>query len=466
MACQEQTVSDEKLSSAEPKTHLKVGTLYGPQIYITTGQGKYGFDYELAKRFARHLGLKLSMTPYASVSDLYAALENQDIDIIAAGLTETPNRKARFRLGPPLYFVDQILVYRQGSSRPRMITDIDEPITINADSAYVETLSRYQQQHPELTWKQVYGKDNEELLHLIAKGELQYTVSDSSSLLINRRMMPELRQGPILANDLPVVWLLPANQSDTLMSHLLEFWHKVNVKGTLEHLNERYFGHVKRFDYVDTRAFIRAIDSKLPKYKHLFQTYAGELDWRKLAATSYQESHWNPKARSPTGVRGMMMLTLPTAKQVGIKNRLDAEQSIEGGARYLKKLLRRLPDSIPENQRIWFALASYNIGMGHVEDARKLAENMGLNPSAWRDVKQVLPLLQQRQYYQKTRYGYARGSEAAHYVDNIRRYYDTMVWLDSQSAHFDEKSEMSQTTAILSPPKNSKESEVSASQPK
>ena len=169
----------------------------------------------------------------------------------------------------------------------------------------------------------------------------------------------------------------------------------------------------------------------------MFEQYSGDFDWRKLAAASYQESHWNPSARSPTGVRGMMMLTLPTAAYVGVDNRLDPEQSIRGGAFYLKDMMERLPDTIPENQRIWFALASYNIGLGHVEDARRLTESMGMDPDAWADVKKVLPLLQQSKYYKQTRYGYARGSEAVHYVDSIRRYYDTLVWIDDQTKQID-----------------------------
>jgi len=268
---------------------------------------------------------------------------------------------------------------------------------------------------------------------MIANGEISYTIADSTTFEINRRYMPELRAGPTLKKQQPIVWLLPPNNSDQLMSDLLAFWHHEKRVGTLAQLNEKYFAHVKRFDYVDTRAFLRAIDNKLPRYQARFEQYAGELDWRKLAATAYQESHWNPNARSPTGVRGLMMLTLPTAKQMGIVNRLDPEQSIKGGAKYLSGMLKRLPESIPESERMWFALASYNVGYGHVEDARKLAQKMGLNPSAWHDLKLVLPLLQKRKYYKNTRYGYARGYQAVHYVDNIRRYYDTLVWVDNQN---------------------------------
>ncbi|QSX29004.1 membrane-bound lytic murein transglycosylase MltF [Shewanella cyperi] len=418
----------------EPRQELRVGTLYAQQIYMSSGQGLSGFDYEMATRFADYLALPLNMKAYSSRSELFDALARGELDIIAAGMTETPVRRDRFRMGPPLYYVNEVVVYREGSPEPLSVNELSGQITVVADSAFVESLTRLQQSHPELQWEQAADKDNDELLAQVAQGDLRYTLSHSTSLQINRRFLPELRAGLVLAEHQPVVWLLSATGTDELMSKLLSFWHQERRAGTLDHLNEKYFGHVKRFDYVDTRAFIRAIDAKLPRYRPLFEAYAGELDWRKLAATSYQESHWNPNALSPTGVRGMMMLTLNTAAQLGIDNRLDPEQSIRGGAAYLKDLLTRLPESIPENQRMWFALAAYNIGLGHLEDARKLAEAQGLNPSAWRDVKQTLPLLQKRKYYQGTRYGYARGGEAVHYVDSIRRYYDTLVWLDNQNS--------------------------------
>jgi membrane-bound lytic murein transglycosylase F len=433
-ACQPVDIQNVDIAAPAPKrTVLKVGTLYGPQIYLNSEQGESGFDFEMAQRFADYLAVPLEMIPYTNRKQLFAALKENKIDIIAAGIAKTPNRSQQFKLGPTLYKVNQVLVYKEGTPEPKDISTLSGEITVMANSSSVNTLTKLQKDYPELMWNQVNDKDNEELFALIANGELNYTISDSNSLLINQRFLPELRAGMILEEKVEVVWLLPPNNSDRLMSKLLAFWHKERRAGTLEHLNEKYFGHVKRFDYVDTRAFLRAIDNILPEYRSFFEQYSGELDWRKLAAASYQESHWNPSARSPTGVRGMMMLTQPTAAYVGVDDRLDAEQSIRGGAFYLKDMMERLPDTISEAQRIWFALASYNIGLGHVEDARRLTESMGMDPSAWRDVKKVLPLLQQSKYYKQTRYGYARGSEAVHYVDSIRRYYDTLVWIDNQT---------------------------------
>ena len=137
---------------------------------------------------------------------------------------------------------------------------------------------------------------------------------------------------------------------------------------------------------------------------------------------AYQESHWNPKAKSPTGVRGMMMLTLTTAKEMGVKNRLSPEESIQGGSRYIKKIMKRIPSYISDEDRIWMALAAYNIGWSHLKDARKLAIDLGRNPNRWQDLKTVLPYLSRSKYYRKLEHGYARGYEPVVYVHRIQNY--------------------------------------------
>jgi membrane-bound lytic murein transglycosylase F len=126
----------------------------------------------------------------------------------------------------------------------------------------------------------------------------------------------------------------------------------------------------------------------------------------------------------------MMMLTKPTARELGVDNRLDVSQSLRGGARYFKDMMRRLPKRIQQPDRTWMALAAYNIGLGHLEDARVLTEHQGGDPNLWQDVMERLPLLQQSKYYKKTRYGYARGQEAVTLVQNIRHYYNILAWQD------------------------------------
>ncbi len=161
---------------------------------------------------------------------------------------------------------------------------------------------------------------------------------------------------------------------------MLDFYSQMVEDGTLARLEEKYLGHGGNFDYVDTRSFLRAVDSVLPDLQPLFEKYAQEIDWKLLAAISYQESHWDPQATSPTGVRGLMMLTQNTALSLGVNDRTDAEQSISGGARYLQDMMAKVPETVPEEERIWFALAAYNMGYAHMLDARALTQKTERQP--------------------------------------------------------------------------------------
>ena len=175
----------------------------------------------------------------------------------------------------------------------------------------------------------------------------------------------------------------------------------------------------------------------MPLYKDSINQVAKEfnLEWELLAAISYQESHWNPWATSPTGVRGMMMLTQRTAAELGVAERTDLYQSLRGGAEYFLDLHSRLPNDIFEPHRTSLALAAYNVGMGHLEDARVLTEKMGGDPHNWMDVTNYLPYLQIKTYYETTKHGYARGAEAVTYVKNIQNYYHTLIWQELITAN-------------------------------
>ncbi|TKB51594.1 membrane-bound lytic murein transglycosylase MltF [Ferrimonas sediminicola] len=416
---------------SETSRPLRVGTLYGPTTYVVGAAGAQGLDYELALGFALHLGRELEVTPYASLPELFDDMSQGKLDLIASSLTDTHLNRSFWRFGPPIYRTRVQLVYRRGHPKPDSLAQLTEPLMVMAGSNHAEMLATERRTLPVLSWEETTNYAAHELLSMVASGELAYTLSDDKTLAASRRLHPELAVAFSLGTEQEVGWALPEVGSHRLLSELLDYWNTLKQAGTLKQLEEKYFGHVKRFDYVDTRAFIRAVETKLPKYESWFREHAGELDWRQLAAVAYQESHWNPKARSPTGVRGLMMLTQSTARRVGVTDRLNPEQSIRGGSDYLHDLLKRLPASIPQPERLWFALAAYNIGLGHVEDARVIAQRQGLNPSSWADVKSMLPRLTQKRYYQSTRYGFAQGGVAAHYVDNIKRYYDTLVLLET-----------------------------------
>lgn len=432
--CQLESEPKSLLDQIRERGVLRVGTLNNQLSYYIGSDGPTGLDYELAQRFADQLNVKLEMKPAYTLSGLFPALQRNEIDIIAAGLTITPKRLKKFRPGPAYYYVSQQVVYKTGQWRPRNIANLleqEQNVTVVAGSSHEAHLYELKKQFPELEWTANTKFDDDELLKQVANGDLPYTIADSVDISLTQRIHPDLAVAFELTEDQPIAWFTARTTDDSLYGLIIEFFGKIKQSGKLAKLEEKYFGHVDSFDYVDTRAFIRALDKKLPRWEALFKKYADEFDWRLLAALSYQESHWNPKAVSPTGVRGLMMLTLPTAKSVGVKNRLDPEQSIRGGAEYLRRTLKRVPDSISHHEKIWFALASYNIGFGHMMDARRLTLRQGGDANSWVDVKERLPLLRKRKYYKDTRYGYARGDEAQKYVENIRRYYQSIIGHES-----------------------------------
>ncbi|AUC87606.1 membrane-bound lytic murein transglycosylase MltF [Alteromonas sp. MB-3u-76] len=424
------------LSQLLDRNSIKVGTVYGAGTFYNGAGGPQGFEYELLAGFADFLGVTLDLYPFYSYEVMLEQLEEGNLDIVATGDAVTSDLQQRFAYGPAYQYVEQQLVFKAGTDRPRDIQTLSSPIVAVSGSSQVHILNQLlaDQQKPDSQTAIVTTEDSdsEELLQQVALGDIDYTIADSNRLALQRRRYPSLAVAKTLQSEMPMAWAIPLNQDDSVKAAIIEYFGTVHQSGWFTVLEDKYFGHIRQFDYVDSRAFKNAAESTLKQYLPLFKKYSGDLDWRLLAAMSYQESHWEPNAVSRTGVRGLMMLTLDTASDWDVSDRVDPEQSIRGGSRYFASLLSRIPARIGSPDRTWMAMAAYNIGMGHLEDARVLTERQGGNPDLWVDVKRRLPQLRQKKYYRTTRYGYARGDEALQYVENIRRYYDSLVWLDEQ----------------------------------
>jgi membrane-bound lytic murein transglycosylase F len=418
----------DKIAQIRSRGVLRISTINSPLTYYTTNNAPAGMDYELAKRFADYLGVELQVNVRQNLNDLFDDLDDGKADLLAAGLIYNSERLTRFRTGPSYYSVSQQLVYRIGTPRPRNLGNLKGRLTVASGSAYMSTLRNIKEnQYPDLDWAISTDQGPKALLEAVADGELDYTVGDSVTIGLMQRIHPQLAVAFDITDEEPVTWYTQREDDDSLNAAMLDFFSQMEEEGAMARLEEKYLGHVGAFDYVDTRTFLRAIDDTLPDIRPLFERYATKIDWRLLAAISYQESHWNPQATSPTGVRGLMMLTRNTADSLRVADRLDPEQSIRGGSEYLLRMMEKVPPSVPEDERIWFALAAYNMGYAHMLDARRLTEKQGGNPDSWADVKLRLPMLSQRRYYNQTTYGYARGHEAYNYVENIRKYQLSLV---------------------------------------
>nr|VFK29449.1 MAG: membrane-bound lytic murein transglycosylase F [Candidatus Kentron sp. MB]VFK33682.1 MAG: membrane-bound lytic murein transglycosylase F [Candidatus Kentron sp. MB]VFK76300.1 MAG: membrane-bound lytic murein transglycosylase F [Candidatus Kentron sp. MB] len=394
--------------------------------------GFTGFECTLAQRFADELGVRLKVVMVRSDEEAIHAIR-QGRGHLIAGLKVTSRHSASVRFGPSYRQIRQQLVYRRGNKRLKNIGDLDGvSMEIARDCECTNALRKIRAEGAKFDWREHSSSDTEELLSLVLQRKVAVTVVDSHEAALMRQLYPALDPGFVIGEPLSLAWAFPPGVDNTLYAVADGFFGKMKESGELTDIRERYYEHMERFNYTESRKFLHHVRYRLPKYIEYFKTAAIRhgVDWHLLGAIGYQESHWNPKAVSPTGVRGIMMLTVNTTRLLGLNDRTDEKQSIFGGARYFAYLKKRLPKRINDPNRTWLALASYNVGFGHVEDTRVLTQRAGANPDRWGDVREFLPLISKKKWYTRTRYGYARGHEPVQYVRNIRRYYDKLLWLD------------------------------------
>lgn len=435
----------DPLEKVLEKGRLTVALRSSPAVFYEHRESHAGFEYELVQAFADHLGVELDIQVAETQQEMEELLQKGQVDLAAGGLGLTEDLQVRYTLTQPFLESSQMVVYRRGHFRPRTWEDIEEgtDLAVQSGSRQAEVLKQQQTQYPQLSWIETPDLAVTDLLKLVQDGELDYALVSAQDFNLNRFFFP--RVGVAFDADAPasLVWLLPENTSNTQLTALAnEFIASADENGTIEDVRERYYRHEKHLEYVGAPLFLRHVRNRLPQYEAHFKKAAEdqELDWLLLAAVGFQESHWRRNAVSPTGVRGLMMLTLRTAGELGV-NRLDPYESIEGGARYLRHLYNRVPDQIQGPDRLYMALASYNVGFGHLEDARRITQAQGYDPNRWDDVAKHLPLLTQRQWYSQTRFGYARGNEPVVYVENIRRYLEILEWHERTQDNFLEQLE-------------------------
>ncbi|MEQ8514052.1 MAG: membrane-bound lytic murein transglycosylase MltF [Chromatocurvus sp.] len=423
----------DSLSRIIDRGELRLVTRNGPVTYYMERGEPRGFEYELASLVAEDLGVSLQVSTAFTLDALFRALRRDEADIAGAGLTLTRQRHNDFPASPAYHRQRPQVIYRVGRPRPGQPGDLAGlKIAVLAGSSHIELMQNLRRWTGiPLDWEAIRGTDVVDILERVERGDADVAIVDSVEFQIQKNLLPRLDVAFDLAPEQKVVWYLTSHgDSGALEDYLADFLARLESDGTLEHLRQAYFSHVESLNRVGSQTFIANLRNDLPTYRPNIEQVAREhqLDWALLAAISYQESHWDPDAVSYTGVRGMMMLTRPTAEELGIEDREDLMQSLRGGARYFKDLLRRLPDGIEEPDRTWMALAAYNIGMGHLEDGRVITQRHGGDPDLWADVMQHLPKLEHSEHYRTVRHGYARGREAVRYVQNIRHYHNVLQW--------------------------------------
>ena len=405
---------------------LRVVTRNSPDAYYLGSHGPEGPAYELASRFAESLGVPLRLYTVRTREAAIAEVAAGRAHVAAAGLSTGIELPPGTQFGPGYQLVREHLVYRRRGARPTNITNAAfGEIEVAASSAHSRTLEDLRLQHPDLAWVERDDTDTEEILAGVSQGRVQYTLASSTEFALNRSVHPELAIALDLSPERAISWVVNTGGQDaSLLDRVNAFFVMARAEGIITAVLDRYYGEDDRFDYLLSRNFMEHLGSRLPVYLGWFQEAADKyaLDWRLLAAMGYQESKWDPGAISFTGVRGLMQLTEDTAQMMRTGDRRDPRASIFGGAKYLSKMMQTIPRRITEPDRTWFAVASYNVGYGHLEDARVIAQATGRNPDRWEDVREVLPLLSQERWYTRTKRGYARGWEPVRYVENVQAY--------------------------------------------
>ena len=396
-----------------------------------------GFDRELVALFAREVGLPLRIVPADSALQLFKGIASGEVQIGAGGLIR-PASAANERSAESLlysngyYAIEPVLVYNSEGFKPESWADlIGETVGIVGGTGLEATLAKVRGDHPDVQWRPLALPAADGLIEQVSEGSLGYAVVASNEAALVRNVFLNVETAFPVGPRQELVWVVSAKQA-VLLEKVNAFFARIAKDGTLQRLIDRYFGHVRRVERIGAGVFQERIRTVLPAFTALFHQAQQEsgIEWRLIAAIAYQESHWDPQATSETNVRGMMMLTEDTAKRLRVRDRLDARQSIGAGARYLAELKRSLPARIAEPDRTWIALAAFNIGIGHLEDARVLAVRRKLNPDSWSDIKKTLPLLAQADLADDTRFGVARGGQAVVFVETVRAYYDVLLRLE------------------------------------
>jgi len=417
--------TDPTLKGIREAGEITVLTRNNGHCYYNYQDQPMGFEYELAKAFADHLGVKLKVkTP--AWQDLFELLRTGEGDFIAASLTITPVRKDLADFSDGYMTVQQRVILHQSNYNLDAMEDLNgNTIFVRRGTSYEERLRELKSRGMDIKIRLYDEVPTEEFIRMVAEKEILLTVADSNIALLNRRYYPDVKVAFPLEEPESLGWAVRKG-NESLLEAINGFFEQIRGDGTLARIHDKYYGNVEIFDYFDLRKYHKRIKTRLPRYRDLIQKAAKKsgFDWRLIAAMVYQESHFDPEARSHTGVEGIMQLTRVTAEEFGV-DRLDPNEAIGAGVRYLKRLYKRFEEA-REPDRTLIALASYNVGYGHVLDAQKMAAGMGMNPQSWSALQQVLPLLRYPKHYRKTEHGYCRGTEPVRYVKRIRTYYDIL----------------------------------------
>ena len=406
---------------------MTIITRNSPHCYYLYRDEPMGFEYDLAQEFADYLGVALKVKIAENWSRMIPEVKNGSAALIAAGITITPQRQKQVIFSDGYMDIQQHIISHRNRSKIRNVNDLaGKTIHVQTATVYQERLEELRRQGIEFTIELHKDLPTEELIQQVDEGEIELTVADSNIARLNQRHYPRAVMAGAISELQNLGWAVHP-EAHQLREKINSFFRSIKESGRFDEIYNKYYEDIGNFDYVDLRAFHRRVKSRLSRYSPFIKAAAKKhgFDWRLIAAQAYQESHLNPLAKSHAGAKGLMQLLTSTARGLNVADIYNPVDNINGGVQHLKELYD-LFDSATGEDRLMIALAAYNVGQGHMQDARKLAIKQNLDPNSWESLSQTLPLLRYRKYYKNSKYGYCRGTEPVIYVKQIMIYYDIL----------------------------------------
>lgn len=416
----------DKLKAKFNTRTIRVVTLESPVSFDTHSEELKGIDYDLMKNFADTMGAKVQFVLAANEESALDMLRDGRVDVAAARL-RTPYYIDNFYVGPAyettqydVYCRRQLKVFGREQIADKTIVALSKDQSPDMQELFASELRGAK-------LKTLTESATTKAIRKVLNKETDCVVAEAAELRAYARHFSTLEKSFSLSRRFSLQWLVSEHTPD--LNIALKLWYqKAAREGIITTVQDRYKGHLYDLSFHDVNKLNRDIREQLPTYLGLFKSAAKDVDlpWQLLAAVAYQESHWDHSAQSFTGVRGLMQLTEDTAAHMGVDDRTDPKQSVNGGSKYLRELMGMIPGNIHSRDRLSIALAAYNVGPMHLRDAQELAIRLGKNPWSWTDLKTVLPLLGNSRFEKYLKHGLARGDEPVVFVDRVRNFYEIL----------------------------------------